>query len=76
MVFSGSLHLFAWQSTNCHECKKYGEDAYSCTCELAEKLDLACLGNKEPEPDYFEPWGFVGGKIPEQCSQKEPARPQ
>ena len=68
-VFSNSTHLADWQHTNCHQCQKYGETIEDCTCPLAQKLDLAMVGDPEPPTDFFEPYGFEREKIPEQCHQ-------
>ena len=71
-VFGSSTEAMDWMWSNCWQCKKHGQDIDDCTCPLVHKIELAMLFNPEPPPEFFEPYGFEGGKIPERCSQIEP----
>ena len=70
-IFKSSIEAVGWQTENCFQCSKYGETLDDCTCPLAQKIDLALLGDPEPEPKFFEPWGFNNGAVPVKCLQLE-----
>ena len=70
-VFKSSFEAAGWQTENCFQCAKYGKTLDDCTCPLAQKIDLALLGDPEPEPKFFESWGFDNGVVPAECSQLE-----
>ena len=71
-IFRSSTDVFDWQINNCYECAKYGESMDSTSCELANSIEMACCGEREPPAEFFEPFGFENGVIPEQCSQLTP----
>ena len=71
-VFRSSTEAMDWICSNCWQCKRYGQDIDDCTCPLAQKIELSMLSAPEPPPEFFEPYGFEGGKIPERCLQLTP----
>ena len=42
--FSCGTEFMAWQTENCHECKKYNENIKK-TCRFEYELGIACLSD-------------------------------